>query len=100
MTAIDTTVQDNFISIKQAKELELPIRDLEQKDYDYIHQDKSPSSAKIVGKVVGLRWRRREGSKYIPVDLWVEEYYPQTGEHMVLGKRFVRTVQRQEKDGQ
>jgi hypothetical protein len=93
-------VQDNYISIKQAKELELPIRDLEQQDYDYIQQDKSPSSAKIVGKVVGMIWRRREGSKYIPVDLWVEERYPQTGEHMVLGKRFVRTVQRQEQGGQ
>jgi hypothetical protein len=97
---IDTTVQDNFISIKQATDLDLPIRDLEQKDCDYIQQENWPSSAKIVGKVLGLTWRRREWSKSIPVHLWVEERYPQTGEHMVLGNKFVRAVQSQEQVGQ
>lgn len=98
--AIDTTVQDNFISIKQATELGLLPQDLKQQDCDYIQQQNWPSRAKIVGKVLGLEWRRREWSKYIPVDLWVEERYPQTGEHMVLGKRFIRAVQRQERVGQ
>ncbi|KAI6758242.1 hypothetical protein HG530_010482 [Fusarium avenaceum] len=84
--AIDTTVQDNFISMKQATELGLFTQDLEQQDLDYIQQQNWPSRANIVGKVSGLEWRRREWSKYIPVDLWVEERYPQTGEHMVLGK--------------
>jgi hypothetical protein len=98
--AIDTTVQDNFISIKQATELKLHRQDLEQQDYNYIHQDSSPSGAKIVGKVLGMKWRRREWSRSVPVDLWVEDRYPQTGEHMVFGKRFVQTVQRQEQGGQ
>jgi hypothetical protein len=97
---IDTTVQDNFISIKQATELGLHRQDLEQQDLDYIQQENWSSSAKIVGKVLGLRWRRREWSKSIPVDLWVEERYPQTGEHMVLGKAFIRAVRRQEQIGQ
>ncbi|KAM0197337.1 hypothetical protein ACHAPI_005201 [Fusarium lateritium] len=99
-STIDTTVQDNFISIKQAAELKLPCQGLGQQDYDYVHQIDSPSGAKIVGKALGMRWRRREWSKSIPLDLWVEECYPQTGEHMVLGKTFVRAVQRQEQGGQ
>ncbi|KAM0234350.1 hypothetical protein ACHAP5_010116 [Fusarium lateritium] len=96
----DTTVQDNFISIKQAAELKLPRQGLGQQDYDYVHQIDSPSGAKIVEKVLGMRWRRREWSKSIPLDLWIEECYPQTGEHMVLGKTFVQAVQEQEQGGQ
>lgn len=98
--AIDTTVQDNFISINKATELGLLTQDLEQQDCDYIQQQNWPSRANIVRKALGLEWRRQEWSKYIPVDLWVEERYPQTGEHMVLGKRFIRAVQRQERVGQ
>ncbi|KAF4961273.1 hypothetical protein FSARC_10220 [Fusarium sarcochroum] len=91
---IDTTFSDNYISIRAAQELGFDIMELESQHPSHVHSVGGKASARIMGKVSGVKWQKKEYSKPVMLDFWVKEFYLDVGEQLVFGKDFVQMLEK------
>ena len=85
-------VSGNYISLAQARELSLPVDQLDSRE-DVIHQVGPNEYERVIGKVSGVQWWGKKHSRPRLVDFWVkEEYCLGEGDDVMFGSEFAEGI--------
>ncbi|KAF4342497.1 hypothetical protein FBEOM_3583 [Fusarium beomiforme] len=93
---VDPQAAFNYISVTTAKKFGLDryMKDLEPGDYTRIHDDGEETDGRVIGKVLGVGWRKKKRSKGIELDLMVKDcYHGGTGEYLIFGASFADALE-------